>query len=559
MWSAGPFAAIATVVLVLTYSSDRFYSTLNDALELPHWRMQLLAGALMLAVVTETLQAGAVKWLSHKNATASSAVLAAFTMRANLLPLVSLAAIGVLQAIPTGSPIGDDIWHYTQVADALLAGQPYPIHAVGQDYQAVGMTMNYPALPLFPLLLASSFSVFGHNLAGVALPTVVATAAFPVLLYAVCLSMTGSRAISYTTAILLFLFPIYQIHLLGSPEPDTVFVTLLLAGTVIAKKATGSSLKRYWLGAGAVMGLVTLARPEGILFSVALFMSFFVWHRQQKGYWLSGLAYTIALLPFVATYYSRTGSLWPTTFGGTLGLLNLAANIRVLQDPALPWYSQAVGINDLALMALLITIAVGAVLGGFAIWRSQPDLVYIPITGLGNIAMGFFVNPSVMLAYSPVEFLRHVSFGIPFVAVSLACAAQAGYRVAIRRLAPGRRLLLVSAVMLLVVGCIYYDAQRLAKPEPYFGGTASLLWTGGGYLVTDLFSHPVSVPTFGDARTGEQLRVDLLSPLTNVSLRKVNLSEPYHWTSMLVALFGLIYASAPYLSGLRQSQGSHRP
>ena len=55
-------------------------------------------------------------------------------------------------------------------------------------------------------------------------------------MYATCKSLTGSRLTAYVASVLLFLFPVYQIHVLGTAEPDTLFVTLLLMGAFFATR-----------------------------------------------------------------------------------------------------------------------------------------------------------------------------------------------------------------------------------------------------------------------------------------------------------------------------------
>jgi len=98
----------------------------------------------------------------------------------------------------------------------------------------------------------------------------------------------------------------------------------------------------------------------------------------------------------------------------------------------------------------------------------------------------------------------------------------------------------------LVAGAMYYDCERLARPEWQFGGHTRLLWTGTGYLLVDVLRHPVPLPAWNDPRPGEELRAEQSKPLEQFSLRKTNASEPYDWTALIFALLGLAYASSPY-------------
>ncbi len=583
LWGANPLAVATLPLVVLLYLSDQA----NAMFEQAGWRPQVGLMLLLLAVATIAVQAAALEWLRGKGSGAWGALVRTLAGRADLAMLCFIAVLGVLQAAAVVSPFGDDIGHYTDVADAILSGRSYPIHIVNQQLQASGMGAAYPALPVFPLLLALSFSLFGHTTVGVAIPSIVASALFPFALYAAFRSITGSRPVSYAAAVLIFLFPIYRLHAVGTPEPDTVFVDLLLASAALAGKAArGSSsiwarvqsrhsresgnpaghvdsrlrgndgaeggirppetkLSRiWWLAMGVVMGLATLTRPEGVPYAAVIFGVFFLGRWRQTGYWLSVAGFVATLVPFMAVYFSVAGAPWPSTFGGSLlSVRNLWTNLAALQWPALGWYAQAIGVSSDALQSLVLLVCLITALGTLALWKSSGVLVAIPIAGAANLAMAFFVSPTVLGSYSPVDALRHLSYGMPYAAVGTAYAGAVAVRFLARN-ARWPRLVLIACV-LLSTAYLYDEAERLALPEPYFGGPATLLWTDSGVLLTDLVAHPVEFPWAGDPRPWETVRVELGAPLEPVSLNRVNRSEPYHWSSLLAALLGLVCAAAP--------------
>ncbi|MCL4534900.1 MAG: glycosyltransferase family 39 protein, partial [Bacteroidetes bacterium] len=233
LWGANPLTVAALSLVAVVYLSDQA----NAIFEQPGWRPQIALMLVLVTVATAAMQAAALEWLRARDVGAWTALARTLARRPDLAMLGFMAVLGALQAAAVVSPFGDDIGHYTDVADAILTGRPYPIHIVNQQLQASGMGAAYPALPVFPLLLALSFSLFGHTTVGVAIPSIVASALFPFALYAALRSITGSRPVSYAVAVLIFLFPIYRLHTIGSPEPDTVFVDLLLAGAALAGKA----------------------------------------------------------------------------------------------------------------------------------------------------------------------------------------------------------------------------------------------------------------------------------------------------------------------------------
>lgn len=535
-----PFLAIATGVVAGIYLSD----SANDVVAREEWKVATIVFAVLLTLFTTSLQQASVLHLERDASRIWHATRLVLGRYSSVAGWGSIAFIGLLQAVAGVAPIGDDIWHFSFVADAILEGRPYPIPVVEPHLQQAGMGSTYPALPFMPTLIALSFKLFGRNLVGVSMPTVVATALFPVLMYATCRALTRNTLVAYAATLLLYLFPIYQIHILGSPEPDTIFVALLLIAALWSIRACEKSNLRYWIGLGLAMGLATLTRPEGIFYSVALFLVFLLFHYRRTGYWLAGGAWLVVVAPFSLFYRSLTGDLWPSTLGAKmLGLENLQANLAMLQWPALEWYCQAIGVSSEMLKAGLLAISVLSVVGALAILKEKPSLVWIPAAGAGNVLMGFVTNPMVMATYSPVEFLRHDAFGIPFVAISVAQAVAACSRVISRLPWRWGQFLSLAALLLFAAG-LYYECGRMALPERYFGGSSSLLWTGSSYLLTDLWSKPVPMPAIDDAKSGEQVRADVFRPIEEFSLRRVNRSAPYHWATLLVALFGLVYLAS---------------
>ena len=153
------------------------------------------------------------------------------------------------------------------------------------------------------------------------------------------------------------------------------------------------------------------------------------------------------------------------------------------------------------------------------------------------------MHPLVVYSPFPVEFLRHISFGIPFATIGVAYAALVTLRAIDKFLSKyvAPRWLLFALLLFSISGLVYYETERLAKPEWYFGGKATLLWTGSSYLLTDILKHPVPLPQSTDTRSGEEIREAVVNPIAANDLRRVNLSEPYHWSALLIALFGLVW------------------
>lgn len=540
-WGATPTATLALTTLGLLYMSDRA----NEVLQSTEWHLQLIAGAALLMALLESLRLASLLQIQDQKISPLVALRAALSRREPAIVLFCLVAIGVLQGTADVSPIGDDIGKYTEAARALLDGSTYPVHQAASYLVETGMTPDSPAMPALPVLLAVSFAIFGQTSVGLVIPLAILAAIFPLALFWACRQLTGSRILAYATAILLSLFPPYQLHVLGTPVPDTLFVVLLLLVAALAVKANDSKEWKWWIATGVTTGLVANGRPEGLDFSIAIMLVLGVFHWSKRQFWAAMAAYLLVLSPFALTYHSVAGSFWPATFGGTVGLSHLDSNLSFLRYFALPWYVQAIGLSASGLLLLGLILLCFSVLGSIALLKSRPALLFIPCLGFGYVASSLFIHPLILMSYTPVDVLRHWSSGIPYMVLTLAYGLFVSHRVLMRRLSRTMGTLLSLTLIVAFSSGIYYECDRLAKPEFYFGGKASLLWTGSSYLLTDLLQHPMPLPPpQTDPKSGEEIREDMRAQLREIDLRRVNRSEPYHWTTMLVALFGAIYALA---------------
>lgn len=542
LWFVSPTIAVNTLLLGAIYLSDY----INALIAQQNWRMQVFAGMAILTLLLDCAQQIAIAISTDRKKGFFITIREVLSARSNLVVLGSLGVVGILQAAASVPPTGDDMKYYSDVADAILLGHAY--EGTGPRYvgNMAQMGVHYAALPVFPALLAISFSAVGRTLLGVILPIAVANALFPLAFYSACKAVTNSRPVAYVASILVTLFPIYQVHVLGLPGPDTLFIVLLLFGATLAGKANSSPRRRYWIGMGLVFGLVSLTRHEGIAYAAVMFLTFILVHRSNRNYWLSVSTYIFTLIPFVAILFLKSGQLWPSKIGGSiLSLDNLDGNLTNLRISSISWYAQALGVDDTALVVSVIIASLGVIVGGILLWREHSALVGIPIAGIGNIAMVLLMSPALVYSVFPPDFLRHISYGIAFEAVTLAYMAHLCLRYAFNLSERFRPLLLVL-ILLISCNAVYWESERLARPGWQFEGRWSLLWTGTYYLLTDVVDrHPVPLWQVDDLRPLEQVQAEMKRAMEDVNLNRLNRSEAYHWTSMMVSLLGLAFVVTP--------------
>jgi hypothetical protein len=246
LWSAIPFSIITLTVVVLAYLSDSF----NEKLHWPYWHMPIVAASIVFFIFLETTATASLLWLADKNTNPFDSLRVAVSKRSTLIMWGSLLVIGILQGAASTSPIRDDIGKYTEAAIAILHKEPYPVHQAASYLIEAGMTANSPAMPVLPILLALSFAILGQTVFGLVVPLAALAAIFPLSFYLACKHVTESKVAAYITAILLTLFPVYQIHVLGTPVPDTLFVVLLLFVAALAATSTTTTNWLLWISLG---------------------------------------------------------------------------------------------------------------------------------------------------------------------------------------------------------------------------------------------------------------------------------------------------------------------
>jgi hypothetical protein len=204
------------------------------------------------------------------------------------------------------------------------------------------------------------------------------------------------------------------------------------------------------------------------------------------------------------------------------------------------------------MLALLgVLVALGGLAALVALGKEQPGLLFIPLLGYGYVAASLLIHPLILMSYTPVDVLRHWSSGVPYVAVTLTYVIHRGWSYTEHVLPAMLRWVALTAVAIALSLGIFYEIERLARPEWYLGGKWSLLWTGGSYPLVDVMRDPVPLPGPEDTRSGEELRLVQSKQLEPYDNRHTNASEPYHWASLIIALFGLFHTALANAGALR--------
>lgn len=485
---------------------------------------------------------------------------------------VALLLIGVLQASVYLTPIGNAFLRFWAIADAIPMGIGYPVVHTEPAPMAAGSPPYVYDLPLFPLMLLAAFSLLGHNSATAHLPAAFWNALFPLSLYLLIREATGSRVTALVFAALGALFPYLRFWVLNLPDPDPFIMTsLCLAGYLYLRALAAPDRSWRWVGAGLASGMLSLARPEGILYAGFLTLGVLA-HRpglKQLALFLSALG--LFLAPMVAVWFANFGFLWPQNYNRTLGMEYPLKNLEILKGTgALLFYQRGLGLDETSGVGLLLVFAASVLFGTLAMAVRAPRLLAMALPGIGNSVTIFFANPWIPNTYHFADFFRHASFGIPFLILTSAYAFHLAYRHLLAR----RRLRVVGYLcLLLLVAAVVREGDILAnptvthRPRDHWPPPTQVLTAYTHLSMQGILEHPMPLPTMTYRRedslvvaypTFMKWPEDALAHYKPLDMAFESNGRPFGYASVmafLVALGFALVAENPVRSGRPDTKG----
>jgi hypothetical protein len=401
----------------------------------------------------------------------------------------SLLAIGVFQAGSYRVVAMDDLARYWIIADSIVNGLGYPTWEAGPGIAQAAEGGKFVDTPIFPLLIAVSFSVTGHFYHSVQIPIILANIALPGLLFLGLRSAVSRDDIAVAVTLLLVLFPPFQVHLLGAAEPDAVFVLELAAVIwILGRMERCSDIRlRNQMLLGVVLVIVALTRPEGPVYAGVIAFLLPCLCRSWK--WsIVPLCVVLGLVLFAVFIAISTDAVWPPQSSGfTIG--SIGQNFAFAQGDAFEYYTRVLLVGDVLSLILVLTSLILFLTGVASMLNRKSILIVLPAAMILQLILTFAVAPEGFHRNEPSEMFRHIGYGFPVFGMVVAV----GVREILRR--SGRILgwLAMALAVTLIIGELFV----LATPEEWYHGnnSGSLLRGGDIYVeAIHLVRNPIIVP-----------------------------------------------------------------
>lgn len=519
----------------------------------PRHELATSAGAQVLGVLLALLLASVSLALlrterRQPDASALESLKLAARMHVRIVVPVSLLLIGALQAASYSAVTMDDLLHFWSVADSVAWHGTYPFWT------------NRTDLPVFPMALLLSFGLLGHTYPAALAPLFVANLFLPLAIFGAARAFAVSRTVAYVVAVLSVVFPLIQVYSLGSVEPDPIFILLLALATLVVGRIVRAPERRGWaVLLGLLAGLAATTRPEGPLYA-GLFIVGAIIATRRAATALAALSAAIVVAPFIVFVYSGLGRPWPTA-SQSFSLLQLSENAGVIGSTTWRAASRIVLMNDIRFAILISAILILFALGTAAMTHRHPGLIVIPIAVVINVVVTIGLSASTFRPGELSEFVRHIAYPTPIVAVMVALGV--GVLSRFLRRVPRSRLMAgavsVAVAVYLAAGSLYV----LGTPEEYFHGhnSGSLLTYQIYVNAPELWQNPLELPCLpcaGSEWNFAEFRAGLFDTYEPFDNHGDSAGASYQTLTGAVAAFGLmvsLLAGAARPANCRPSAG----
>jgi len=497
-WVALPLVSCCLGLVIVVYAFDSVHQSLYSRLYYERlmsdrtWPVAILTACCLSYVVlwcVRELLLGVAKGLEPR-----WAALAAVAAIPSLMP-AGVAFLGLLLGTASLAMINVNYWRYWATVDGWTMIGHYPMTMTDSLHVESGNVSPYfVSFPLLPAMLAVSFSLLGHNTLGAYAPLILSNAVLAIAAFLLIREITKSSLLAFLFSSLVVSFPLLRNYTLDMAEADVALMAMVsLASYLKLRAARADAHLSVQALSGVFAGLASLARPEGVLYMAAMYLASFREQWRKRAYWVSTLAWGIALGLFSAVSVREFGMIWPGNHSGTLRLANFVDTVRVADEAKLfSTYAAALGVSEDVLVASLALAAVLLLFASVRMVRKDLALTFMPVAAVGNVIMVFFVGPVPAEAAKWHDFFRHISYGFPLIVATMAYGI-----VAIWAIVPASwERAFKSLSVALIVALVVFNLSVLRTPvSPGNQMVRPLMTSDVHILATELLVNPLELPT----------------------------------------------------------------
>lgn len=178
-------------------------------------------------------------------------------------------------AIPQLSLAGSDAKEYDLIAEGLLKGQGFPVEGLADN------EVEIVRPPLFPLILAGIYKIFGHNYMLARIFQALLASIAVLFIYLLSIDIFRNKAAAVISCLIYSLYP-SLIAYTGLLYSETVFIFLLVISMYFLNLSINSGKYKFYILTGLFLALATMISSRSLYMALLIFLGLLVVLKNKK-------------------------------------------------------------------------------------------------------------------------------------------------------------------------------------------------------------------------------------------------------------------------------------
>lgn len=404
--------------------------------------------------------------------------------------LIFIICLSLISVIFRLHLVEKDFLEIIGAADGFYLEQKYCFMEIKNYAGLAFLTGIQGRPPLVPLLLATVFSVFGHNLRSISIAYALPRLVILPLLFFIALNFFKPR-FAYCVASLALFFPFFDTYALATLKADVFVVAWSLAAVYFYLLWKRTSRPRDLLISSLFLSLNVLSKETALYFSAILWILQIMRIKQMpnKKTMLAALLGPVIffILPFNAFSLFSTGRIFPSIFATAFDPGSFFTNIKTYV--ASMFYYSGIIFDQGKLLVISSLLKIGLILTGiFYVFKTRKYELIFPVMAL--LISISFINTRVIQGDSiNREIIHRIAPIVPFTAVFMGFGI---YNLT--------QLFIIHKNLLSSFSLFFVIAIELMFIKQYFTAPYALDYTDAEFYVSafSIWNHspPIPLSTF---------------------------------------------------------------